>query len=101
VIKEQELLDAIAECQGERSPNANTCRNLAAFYTILDHMNGNNTISEPMPKLDEGYSYDSGSDFYLAIRQKSMDEILGLFDEVMETLQVVNPRLYASIMRKI
>jgi hypothetical protein len=64
-------------------------------------MNGNNTISEPMPKLDEGYSYDSGSDFYLAIRQKSMDEILGLFDEVMETLQVVNPRLYASIMRKI
>jgi hypothetical protein len=101
VIKEQELLDAIAECQGERNPNANTCRNLAAFYTILDHMNGNNTISEPMPKLDEGYSYDSGSDFYLAIRQKSMDEILGLFDEVMETLQVVNPRLYASIMRKI
>jgi hypothetical protein len=101
VIKEQELLDAIAECQGERNPNANTCRNLAAFYTILDHMNGNNTSSEPMPKLDEGYSYDSGSDFYLAIRQKSMDEILGLFDEVMETLQVVNPRLYASIMRKI
>lgn len=101
MIKEQELLDAIAECQGERNPNANTCRNLAAFYTILDHMNGNNTISEPMPKLDEGYSYDSGSDFYLAIRQKSMDEILGLFDEVMETLQVVNPRLYASIMRKI
>ena len=101
MIKEQELLDAIAECQGERNPNANTCRNLAAFYTILDHMNGNNAIREPMPKLDEGYSYDSGSDFYLAIRQKSMDEILGLFDEVMETLQVVNPRLYASIMRKI
>lgn len=101
MIKEQDILDAIAECQGERNPNANTCRNLAAFYTILDHVNENNTISEPMPKLDEGYSYDSGSDFYLAIRQKSMDEIMALFDELMETIQVVNPRLYTSVMKKL
>lgn len=101
MIKEQDILDAIAECQGERNPNANTCRNLAAFYTILDHMNGNNTISEPIPKLDENYSYDSGSDFYLAIRQKSMDEIMALFDELMETIQVVNPRLYTSVMKKL
>lgn len=99
MIKEQDILDAIAGCQGERNPNANTCRNLAAFYTILDHMNENNTISEP--KLDEGYSYDSGSDFCLAIRQKSMDEIMALFDELMETIQVVNPRLYTSVMKKL
>lgn len=97
MIKEQDLLDAIAECQGERNPNANTCRNLAAFYTILDHVQDNT------PKMEYSYDnkYESSSEFYLAIQSKSIDEIMALFDEVMETIQVVNPRLYTSVMKKL
>ena len=37
MIKEEDLQEAIAECQGVRNPNANTCLKLASYYTILDH----------------------------------------------------------------
>ena len=36
MITEQDLLEAIAECQGQRNPNANTCIKLAAYYIILE-----------------------------------------------------------------
>ena len=38
MITEQDLQEAIAECQGERHPNANTCMKLAAFYTIKNEL---------------------------------------------------------------
>lgn len=34
MIKLEDLEEAIAECQGQRNPNADTCIKLAAFYTI-------------------------------------------------------------------
>jgi hypothetical protein len=43
MITEKDLKEAIAECEGERNPNANTCIKLAAFYTILDNMYGEKT----------------------------------------------------------
>ena len=41
MITEKDLQEAIAECQGERNPNANTCIKLAAFYTIRNELFGN------------------------------------------------------------
>lgn len=38
MITLHDLDEAIAECQGERNPNANTCIKLAAFYTIRNEM---------------------------------------------------------------
>jgi hypothetical protein len=38
LITLHDLDEAIAECQGERNPNANTCIKLAAFYTIRKEM---------------------------------------------------------------
>lgn len=38
MITLHDLEEAIAECQGERNPNANTCIKLAAFYTIRNEM---------------------------------------------------------------
>ena len=107
LIREQELLDAIAECQGERNPDARTCRNLAAFYTILDHMQD----KEDTSNIDGGYSYalepkpeieyQSDSEFYQCVSDMDINDIIALFDEVMETLQIVNPRLYQSVIRKV
>ena len=34
MITEMDLQEAIAECQGKRNPNADTCIKLAAFYII-------------------------------------------------------------------
>ena len=38
MITENDLQEAIAECEGVRNPTANTCLKLAAFYTIKDKL---------------------------------------------------------------
>ena len=107
MITEKDLHEAIAECQGERNPNANTCIKLAAFYTILDH------ITEKEEEVLHGYSYapepitsnevdyDGESDFAIAISGKDAHEVWSLMDELMQTLQITNPPLYNSVMRRI
>lgn len=104
MIKETDLLEAIAECQGERNPNANTCRNLAAYYTILDHI----TQKEEPEEVIKGYSYSSGSigyssnsDFGLAIQGKDIDIVMPLIDELMTTLEAIYPRLYDAVIMKL
>ena len=54
MITEKDLQEAIAECQGERSPNASTCIKLAAFYTIKEHLYPDqvkNTDPEPFRRV--------------------------------------------------
>ena len=38
MITKHDLQEAIAECEGQRNPTANTCIKLAAFYTIKQHL---------------------------------------------------------------
>ena len=98
MIREQDLQEAIAECQGEKNPNANTCIKLAAYYTILNHMTGGYSFaSEPAGQV----SYDSGSEFSEAIRGMDTNDILRVIDELMDTLQVLMPRLYFATLDKI
>ena len=40
MITEKDLQEAIAECIGQRNPNANTAIKLAAFYTIKRELYG-------------------------------------------------------------
>lgn len=111
MITEQDLKAAIAECEGERNPNANTCVKLAAFYIIREHLFG----SADDPSVSGGYSfsaepavspqadiiyYDSGTEFSRLIDGRYTEDILPIMDDLMTTLQVVNPRLYASVVRK-
>lgn len=109
MIREEELLDAIAECQGQRNPNANTCIKLASFYTILDHItqesNVENQPIEPMysfaNEAENTIRYQSGTEFADAINGRDVDEIMSIMDELMSTLSVVNPPLYNSVMRRV
>lgn len=105
MIKEEELLEAIAECQGVRSPNANTCLKLASYYTILDHIKKGEEV-KGMPMIPD-YSYASGpayrseTEFGKMISKLETNKTLKIIDELMTTLQVVNPRLYMSVLRKL
>ena len=100
MIREQELRDAIAECQGQRNPNANTCMKLASYYTILDHMIEREP-DIPTYSFAAPAEYESDTEFGQRIRGKDVNEVLALMDELMETLRVVNPRLYDAVMRKL
>lgn len=99
MIREQDLRDAIAECQGERNPNANTCIKLASYYTILDKM----TPQIPSYSFESAnvMKYDSGSDFSKAIDGLDTNDVLGVIDELMETIEVLAPRLYYATIDKL
>jgi hypothetical protein len=105
-------MEAIAECQGERNPNANTCIKLAAFYTIRNELFGNSDRLPVVANNATGYSfaaapvdtaetihYDSGTDFSQAIDGRNPDEIWPIIDEAMSAIQVLMPRFYAKVMR--
>lgn len=118
MITLQDLNAAIAECQGERNPNANTCIKLAAFYTIRQEMFGGEAKPEAAPVLP-GYStqaapgpvaqeqaettidFDSGSEFSRAIDGRDAYSVWAVMDELMEVLNATNPRLFNGVMRKI
>ncbi len=103
MITEKDLQEAIAECLGVKNPSVNTCIKLAAFYTIKEHMYGNAPEDEGHSfQSDERFiEYESDSEFGKLIAGKPAQEIWALMDEAMEALQVLNPRLYANIIRRI
>ena len=108
MITEKDLQNAIAECQGERRPNANTCIKLAAYFTIYDHLFPKQAelTEEIQPvtfrTVDEGIIDDYGdTDFYRAIKGRKAADIWEIMNELMETLQVINPRLYDGVMRQL
>jgi hypothetical protein len=102
LIKENDLIEAIAECQGERNPNANTCIKLAAYYTILREMRPD---AERLPEQEYSYDpppeYESGTEFGQIIAGKDLNAVMAVVDEIMETLRVFSPRLYDAAMRKL
>ena len=107
MITEQDLQEAIAECQGTRNPNAGTCIKLAAFLTIQREMFGK--TEELSQSFGNHYSYDAGpvveyygdTEFAKLINGRRPDDIWPVMDELMSTLEVVNPRLYMAVIRKI
>ena len=113
MITEHDLQEAIAECEGQRNPTANTCIKLAAFYTIKQHMFPDTEVApdkqvysyEPAPvstNENKGYvSYDGDSEFARAIKDLPNELAWSIMDELMSALEVLNPKLYNSIMRKI
>lgn len=101
MITEQDLQEAIAECEGQRNPNANTCIKLAAFYTIRDHLYGSPKYSYAQGPINPEHTYESNTEFFNLVSNKSYDEVIALMDEVMSTLSVINPRLYNSIISRL
>ena len=109
MITEKDLQEAIAECQGKKNPNANTCIMLAAFLTIQKEMFGKQQEEELSQIPAYSYAtapvgeitYSSDTEFSQGIQGMRSDEVIGIMDELMTALQVVNPRLYASVMRRI
>lgn len=104
MITEQELLEAIAECQGQRNPNANTCIKLASYYTILDHITDASKKEEtPMPtySLAAPPDYTSETEFGQKVSNMDINAVLTIMDELMTTLKIINPRLYEGVMAKL
>ena len=106
MITEKDLQEAIAECQGKRNPDASTCIKLAAFLTIQKEMFGDN---EELRRPSYSYAsygpnkieYNSDTEFFHRIESMDVSDVMRIIDELMTTLQIVNPRLYDGVMRKL
>ena len=119
MITEQDLKAAIAECQGERNPNANTCIKLAAYYTIKEHLfpsakDQTDRNNERFWPSQDHYSYasapdqkpyeislSSGTEFARVIEGRDPEEIMPLMDEAMTLLRSVYPACYNAIMKQL
>lgn len=104
MITEKDLQEAIAECQGQRNPNANTAIKLAAFLTIQRELFGKDespTYSYAAPPIEEPTQYESDTRFGAVIRDMPVPDVLAIMDELMTTLAVINPRLYNGVMREL
>lgn len=108
MITEHDLKEAIAECEGQRNPNANTCLKLAAFYTIQDKMFPQSGSIEPEPVFysraaaPEGKTdYLSETEFGRAVHGMDYAVLVPVVDELMSTLEVVCPRIYRGVLRKL
>jgi hypothetical protein len=102
VITEKDLQEAIAECEGQRNPTANTCLKLAAFYTIRDKMYPAEDVNIPRYSYAaDKASYDSDTEFMQIARDIPIDKLFSVLDEIMSALSVLNPRLYQAAIRKL
>lgn len=108
MISEKDLKDAIAECQGERHPNANTCIKLAAYFTIYEHLfpkqaeqpaEMQQTIFQTVEEDIVGHYGDT--DFYRAIKGRPASDMWAVMNDLMDTIQVINPKLYDGVMRQL
>lgn len=108
MITENDLRAAIAECQGERNPNANTCMKLAAYYTILQHLYPDDRHQysfDSAPALVDNQKllvdYQSETEFGQAVHGRYSADVFAVLDELASTIQVIQPRLYSGLMRKL
>jgi len=108
LITERDLEQAIAECQGERNPNAQTCIKLAAFYTIRQEMFGKpeqlpsySYAAPPDEPVDTHIDYTSDTDFSRVIDGRDPDDVWPVMDELMSAVQTLLPRLYDGVMRRL
>lgn len=103
MITEQDLQAAIAECEGQRNPTSSTCIKLAAFYTIRDHLYSKEKAEEPVfySRSAGPMGWSSDTEFGQFVADHNINDILPVMDELMDTIQVLYPRLYAGVIRKL
>ena len=111
MINKEELDRAIAEHESGGASYSN-CERLAWLYIIRDHMKEGHQdkpaehrehTAEPY-KLNappDHIKNDGNSDFLKAINGKDTKKVISVMDELMEALQLIQPRMYDAVLIKI
>lgn len=104
MIDRQELEQAIAEI--ERLPSSyQNCEKLSVFYTVYNQLYGEkypqDIINQYSQKRSPESIFDGNSEFIQLINQKGIEQSFKVITELIEVIQVTNPRLYAGVIRKL
>ena len=111
MIQIEEINRAIKEHESGANTYAN-CERLAWLYIIRDHMKyeHQNKPAEHHEHTAEPYKLnvrsdniknDGNSDFLKAINGKDTQKVISVMDELMEALQLIQPRMYDAVLIKI
>lgn len=74
------------------------CERLCWLYTVRNNLRGAYASEDEGKALTGQYS---GSEFMSASSQVPIDDVLGVLDEHMAALKVVQPREYEAVMNRI
>lgn len=107
MFTKRELQDAIAECESKPSSYAN-CEKLAVFTSLYRMYFADEEYIEPVEpanlepvSVQNKIQITSGSEFMQAISGRDWTVLLGILDELMDTIKVLQPRLYDAVMQKL
>ena len=88
----------------EQVPTHVIMQKLAALYIVRDHMGiapvDNGTAPVSVVQMDTMPKYGD-TEFYELIAGKPIVDVMAQVNELMATVQVLNPRLYDSVIRKL
>lgn len=124
MLTDNDLIAEIDKYENKANLTPDDCVRLAAYYTLLysepikqsarynqptTHTEYSFTYNEPQPtpempteeRTENIITVDGDSDFFTAIDGRKASEMWAVMDELMSTLEVINPRLYEGVMRKI
>lgn len=96
-----ELLDAIDELENSPATYQNA-EKLATFYLLYDHLY---IQKEPLQRIESTREVTinryGDSDFLQVITDRKAEDIWRIMDELMATLEMLQPRLYQATIDKI
>ncbi len=102
----REIDAAIVELE-RREATFSGCAKLADLYTVRAHIIGQDTPYEQKystgkdPDIKSRTDLYGNSDFLKAVSGKDALAAWSIMDELMDTLHIVNPRVYDSVIKKI
>ena len=97
MLTERDLLNAIEELE-KAEPTYERCKKLVTFYTLYDYAYGEPKNERVEEKVVNAYGE---SEFMKVINGKEAQKVWEVMDELMETLNVINPRLYRGVLVKL
>ena len=109
MIYEEDLREAIAECEGERNPKANTCLRLMAYYFLLDRYTGDSNdqsgelLPSPVERGREETIIGRHGDDELSslVAGKRAADVWPVLSELLITIEIINKPLHDSVVRQL
>lgn len=99
MLSKAELLTAIDELE-DSAPTFQNCQKMATFYTLLNSMYRSNDQKQEITH-EEIIGEHGDSDFLRLIAGRHPEDVWNLMNELMEAIQISQPRLYDSVILRL
>jgi hypothetical protein len=106
MITRRDLDEAIERIRGQVNQTMSECVRLAALYTIRDHLDAEPTdgyygAASPAQETETVIGDYGDTEFLQMIAGMNSADVWPVMAEAMESLKIMEPRLYAGILRKL